>query len=117
VIGSQKLKVARIVRQNEPTTESNSRGDHEGIDRQLAVTSRHRQEVAGDSGNPHPSCHDPGEPATEDVVNRFVSAGAPVKLDEDGRGDAHRLVPPLSASQRSPDPLVTPGIVPRAGEG
>lgn len=117
VVGGEELEVSRIVGENESATEADGRSYHQGIDRQLAVPAGRRQEVAGDPGDPHPRRHHPSEPATEHLVDRLVGSRTPVELDQDGRRDSHRLVPPLGAPQGSPDPLVTPGIVSRPGEG
>ncbi|MDQ6728112.1 MAG: hypothetical protein M3066_18415 [Actinomycetota bacterium] len=117
MVGSEELKVSRIVGENESAAEPNRCGYHQGVDSQLAVSTCCRQEVAGDPGYPHSRCHHPSESATEHVVDRLVRSRAPVELDEDGRRDAYRVVPALGAPQRSPDPLVTPKVVPGAGEG
>jgi len=116
VIGSEKFKVTRIVRENKSATEPNRGGNHEGIDRRFAVLVCGRQKVAGNPRYPHPRCHHPGEPASKHMVDRLVRSRAPVELDEDGRRDPHRDVPALGAPQRRPDPLMTAGIASGTGQ-
>lgn len=109
VIGSEKLKVSRSVGENESAAKPNRSSYYQGADGHVGVPTCCGQEVAGDSRDPHPGCHHSSEPAAKHVVDRLTGSSAPVELDEDGGGDAHRVVPALGAPQRSPDPLVAPG--------
>lgn len=109
MIGSENLKVARIVGKDESTAESNRCRDHQSVDRLLLVTSSGGQKMAGDPGDPHSSGHHTGEPPPQDMVDRLVRSRAPVELDENRGRHAHRLVSPLGASQSGPDPLVPLG--------
>lgn len=106
MIGSENLKVTRIVGKDESPAEANRGGDHQSVDRLLTVTPGGSQKVAGDPGDPHSGRHHTGETPPQDVVDRLVRSRAPVELDENGRRHAHRLASPLGASHRSPYPLV-----------
>ena len=106
VASAQQFETSRIVRQDEASAEPDRRGDHKGVDGQLAPSVGIGEEVSSVAGDKCPGRHHTNEPLGEHPINRFVMALTSVELDQDSGRNAHRVAPSSGRTQPSPNQLV-----------
>jgi hypothetical protein len=92
VVGGEGAQIVGVVREDHASAKPDGRGNHEGVDGRVAVSTCAGQEVAGDPRDAEPGGDDARITPAELLVDRLVDPGAPVELDK-GVREGYRRSP------------------------